>query len=42
MITRLPLNACLSAATAAGTSPSRSVEFGHSSLVAGLYEATYF
>ena len=41
MITKLPLDACLSSATLAGTSPSKSVEFGHSSLVARLCEATY-
>ena len=41
MIPRLLLDACLSSATVAGTSPSRSVEFGHPSLVAGLCEATY-
>jgi hypothetical protein len=41
MITML-LDACLSSAAAAGTSPSRSVEFGHPSLVAELCEATYF
>jgi hypothetical protein len=42
MITRLLLDARLSLVTAAGTLPSRSVEFGHPSLVAGLCEATYF
>jgi hypothetical protein len=31
----------LSSATAAGTSPASSVEFGHASLAAGLLEATY-
>jgi hypothetical protein len=36
MITRLLLDACLSSATVAGTSPPRSGEFGHPSLVAGL------
>ena len=41
MITRFVPELCLRFATAAGTSPCSRVEFGQSSLVAGLLEATY-
>src|SRR5207244_11040503 len=42
MITRFVPELCLRSATAAGMSPCSRVEFGQSSLVAGLLEATYF
>jgi hypothetical protein len=41
MITSFVPERCLRSATAAGTSPSSSVEFGQASLAAGLLEATY-
>jgi len=41
MITRFVPELSLSSATAAGMSPRSRVEFGQSSLVAGLLEATY-